>query len=167
MTIHLAVSGRARRSDARSTAPSTPVDLMSVSFAVGRRAPGVPPSPEDSARVGHMRRIAAARLRHCGLDALRPDVCLIVSELLTNAILHSGTTTICLDMTVRDGGLYLAVDDGMRGNSPAPRPVDDDDESGRGLALVGSVVQEHGGTWGADRAGRVWCSLSLPAEDAQ
>lgn len=141
-------------------------DLMHVSFAIAHRSLGTPPSPRDGARVGAMRRIAAARLRYCGLDALRDDVCLIVSELLTNAILHSGAVTVSLVMAVRDGALYLSVEDGMRGSVPAPSRYDLDAESGRGLALVGSVVQENGGSWGAE-AGAVWCRLALPVGESR
>ncbi|MGW8954748.1 ATP-binding protein [Streptomyces sp. NPDC055709] len=108
-----------------------------------------------------MRRIAAARLRYCGLEALTDDVMLIVSELLTNAILHSRTTEIGLRMTVRDGFLCITVADGMP-IRPEPRHVDENAESGRGLALVAALAKENGGDWGTSDEGReTWCSLSL------
>lgn len=168
MTTHLAVPGRARRNAARTAAStSRRVDLMSVSFSISARAPGAPPNREDSARVGHMRRVTAARLRYCGLDALRDDVTLIVSELLTNAILHSGTSTVGLVMAVRGGRVRLTVIDGMAGRPAMAGPVDEDTESGRGLALVDSVVQANGGAWGTQGAGRVWCELTVPAGEGQ
>ncbi|MFD4974845.1 ATP-binding protein [Streptomyces sp. NPDC058424] len=114
-----------------------------------------------------MRRIAAARLRYCGLEAMTADVMLIVSELLTNALLHSGTTEISLSIAVEGESLHIAVHDGMPGGA-APTTADDDAESGRGLLLVEALVKENGGTWGTSDAGATtWCSLTVPAKDRQ
>ncbi|MFF1627432.1 ATP-binding protein [Streptomyces sp. NPDC058251] len=127
---------------------------------VPRRGDG-PPRTEDAHQVGVLRRIAAARLRQCGLQELRADVMVLVSELLTNAVLHSGTREISLSLSVRGGFLHIAVTDGMPGN-PARKDLVDDDESGRGLALVEALVQEHGGTWGTSNAGaQTWCTLAV------
>ncbi|MET9731994.1 ATP-binding protein [Streptomyces sp. NPDC006458] len=113
-----------------------------------------------------MRKIAAAKLRHCGLDDLIADVMLIVSELWTNALLHSGTTEITLDLKIQAGFLHVTVDDGMPGY-PLSKPAEDDAESGRGLILVEAVVAERGGTWGANRDGaETWCTLALPSKKA-
>ncbi|MEV6400864.1 ATP-binding protein [Streptomyces sp. NPDC051907] len=111
-----------------------------------------------------MRRIAAARLRHCGLQEMTGDAMLIVSELLTNAVLHSGATEISLSVAVRDGFLHIAVRDGMPGCA-AQKAEDDDAESGRGLALVDALAAGRGGTWGTTDAGATtWCRLSVPSE---
>ncbi|MER5387218.1 ATP-binding protein [Streptomyces sp. NPDC002688] len=116
-------------------------------------------------RVGSTRRIAAARLRCCGLEAMTDDVTLIVSELLTNALLHSGTTEISLTITVRDGFLQITVRDGMAGCAERSE-VDEGAESGRGLALVDALVKENGGAWGTGDAGAVtWCRLVIPPGD--
>lgn len=111
-----------------------------------------------------MRRIAAAKLRYCGLDTMIDEVMLIVSELLTNAVLHSGTLEIALSLRLHNGVLYIAVIDGMPG-SARRRDVDDDAESGRGLTLVEALVNENGGEWGTRDAGAVtWCSLIVPED---
>jgi anti-sigma regulatory factor (Ser/Thr protein kinase) len=112
-----------------------------------------------------MRRIAAARLRYCGLEALTGDVMLIVSELLTNAVVHSGTGEISLNLAVRDGFLHVTVIDGVPG-SARRKDVANNAESGRGLALVEAVAKENGGTWGTSAGGaETWCSLAVPAEE--
>jgi signal transduction histidine kinase len=137
-------------------------DVMNESFKVGPYRGDALPRAEDAYRVGVMRRIAAARLRCCGFEALISEVMLIVSELLTNAILHSGATEISLNITVQDGSLHIAVRDGMP-CSAEPRHADTDAESGRGLVLVDALVQECGGAWGLSDAGAtVWCRLALP-----
>ncbi|MEU9270034.1 ATP-binding protein [Streptomyces sp. NPDC048251] len=121
-----------------------------------------PPRPQDATRVGIMRRIAAAKLRHCGLETLIDDVMVIVSELLTNAVLHSGTRQIALSLRVERGVLHIVVTDGMPGHARR-REVGDDTESGRGLALVEVLARENGGSWGTSNAGaETWCSLVLP-----
>jgi anti-sigma regulatory factor (Ser/Thr protein kinase) len=108
-----------------------------------------------------MRRITAARLRRCGLELMTDAVMLIVSELLTNAVLHSGGTEIQLSVTVRDGFLHIAVCDGMPGRAER-RPADGDAESGRGLALIEALVAESGGAWGTSDAGSTtWCDLTI------
>ncbi|WP_331734027.1 ATP-binding protein (plasmid) [Streptomyces sp. NBC_00080] len=123
-----------------------------------------PPRSQDATRVGALRRIAAAKLRYCGLDLLIDEVLLIVSELLTNAVLHSGTRQIDLSLCLEHGVLHIAVTDGMPGNAPR-KDVDGNAESGRGLALVDALVQENGGRWGTSGDGsETWCSLVVPPE---
>lgn len=139
-------------------------NVMSERFKVTARRGDAPPRAEDACRVGIMRRIAAARLRYCGLEAMTADVMVIVSELLTNALMYSGTTEIGLSIAVEGESLHIVVHDGMPGGA-APTTVDDDAESGRGLLLVEALVKENGGTWGTSDAGATtWCSLTVPAE---
>jgi len=136
--------------------------VLNERFRVTPRHGDDPLRAEDACRVGILRRIAAARLRYCGLEALHDDVMLIVSELLTNALLHSGSTQISLSITVENESLRIVVGDGMLGCAE-PKPADGTAESGRGLALVQALVQDKGGTWGTSDAGATtWCLLALP-----
>lgn len=138
-------------------------DVMTARFAVAPRPGGTRPPAGDAARVGAVRRIAAARLRYCGLDAMKDNVMLIVSELLTNALLHSGTTEISLSITAEGKSLRIVVRDGMPGNA-TPKAPGDKDENGRGLQLVKALVEESGGAWGtSDNGAETWCSLTIPA----
>ncbi|MFF7534534.1 ATP-binding protein [Streptomyces bobili] len=147
--------------------PSWRAEVMDAQFTIGRRS-GDAPAIEDACRVGIMRRIAAARLRCCGLQALTDDVTLIVSELLTNALLHSGTSEIRLKLTVEEGLLRIAVSDGVpSGMPPGPGPAGEDAESGRGLILVAALAQDQGGAFGiSDRGTTAWCTLALPPQEA-
>lgn len=149
------------------TAPHRGGDVLNERFRVTPRHDNEPPAAQDTCRVGILRRIAAARLRYCGLEALHDDVMLIVSELLTNAVLHSGTKQISLKITFEDGALRIAVGDGMPGCAE-PKPTDDAAESGRGLALVHALAEENGGTWGtSDDGATTWCRLNVPTKEAR
>lgn len=164
MTTHLAVPGGARRSADRTAATIARYNcLMSVAFTLEPGPPGAPSGHEDRARVRDLRRLAVDRLHAAGLDPLGDDVALIVSELLTNVVVHSGTNAASLDMAVLGDVLHLAVTDGMPGGREPAGSADPEAESGRGLYLVDCVVRANGGTWGTKDVGRVWCELPLPA----
>ncbi|MER6633688.1 ATP-binding protein [Streptomyces sp. NPDC000987] len=141
-------------------------DVLNETLRVAPRSSNGEPRTEDAIRVGIMRRIAAARLRYCRLQALHDEVMLIVSELLTNALLHSGTTQITLRITAEEGTLRIAVGDGMPG-AVAPKQAGAGAESGRGLFLVEHLVVENGGTWGTEDDGATtWCRLNVPTGQA-
>ncbi|MFD5662980.1 ATP-binding protein [Streptomyces hirsutus] len=139
-----------------------PHDRMSLCFEVSPPRAGSGITEGDARRVRMARRVTAARLRYCGLENLVDDVTLIVSELVTNAILHSGGTQITFTLTVDGGFLRITVHDGMPGR-PVVRDTDDDAEQGRGLFLVQCLIAAHNGTWGTvDDGATIWCSLALP-----
>ncbi|MFE4666640.1 ATP-binding protein [Streptomyces sp. NPDC056716] len=147
------------------TFPLRDTDLMNERIQIQPRGPGARPRPEDASRVGALRRIAAARLRWWGLEAVLDDAVLVLSELATNAVLHTGTPEVRVAMVTRDSYLCITVTDGMPGAATL-RPSDGSSESGRGLGLVAAIAAEHGGTWGVDGAGeRTWCRLALPGVD--
>jgi anti-sigma regulatory factor (Ser/Thr protein kinase) len=85
-----------------------------------------------------------------------PDVvALVVSELVTNAVVH-GRGDVSVDVVVAADGVRVEVADADPLMSPA-RPGDG--EAGRGLLLVSKVAQR----WGVRRepAGKVvWASVS-------
>ncbi|MFD3618706.1 ATP-binding protein [Streptomyces sp. NPDC058676] len=144
--------------------PLRDTDLMDQWIDVAPHRGNGPLRKADAHRVRVLRRIAAAQVRYYGLEDLIDEVTLLVSELVTNAVLHSGTVRVGLVMAVRDGFLHIDVIDGMAGHG-APRRVSANAESGRGLALVETVVKECGGTWGTSDAGaKTWCRLAVPEE---
>jgi signal transduction histidine kinase len=136
--------------------------VMNERIEVQPHRGGGPPRQEDASRVGAMRRIAAARLRFCGLEALIDEAMLVVSELVTNAVVHSGTKEVHVAMGLRDGFLDITVIDGMPG-AAKPQHASGNAESGRGLELVAAVAKENGGDWGTSDDGAVtWCFLTVP-----
>ncbi|MET8824835.1 ATP-binding protein [Streptomyces sp. NPDC004610] len=137
--------------------------LLDERIAVLPREPGSPPHPHNAHRVGILRRIATARLRLARLEELIAPAGLVVSELLTNALRHSGTQEIRLVLGIRDGFLCVVVIDGMSGAAKPRTSVDEDAECGRGLLIVDATAQEHGGTWGTTHDGaQTWCRFALP-----
>lgn len=93
------------------------------------------------------------------LDML-DDALLLISELVTNSVLHGGPP-IVLAVDCDGDGLHVRVRDGSPA-MPQGRPADDGAENGRGLTLVELLTD----TWGvepvADEHGtgkQVWFEL--------
>lgn len=89
---------------------------------------------------------------------------LIVSELVTNAVVHSNTTVISCALQL-DGSLLRVevTDQGTSCTSPVIRHAAVDEMSGRGLLLVSAVSE----TWGASPAipsgWTVWATVRTTA----
>jgi len=97
--------------------------------------------------------------RDWDLESLRSDCSLLVSELVTNAVLH-GAGPILLEIDRDDRGLRVAVanESAVGSASPSPRDASTVDQGGRGLAIVGAVAAR----WGTHRdevGTRVWFEL--------
>ncbi|MDQ1725000.1 MAG: hypothetical protein QOG52_2028, partial [Frankiaceae bacterium] len=87
--------------------------------------------------------LAAADLEDLTLDEAL-DVELVVSELVTNALLHVGLP-VTLAITVGDAGIRVQVHDSSRALPVRPL-VNDEAMTGRGLALINSLAHQ----WGVD-----------------
>lgn len=103
------------------------------------------PSRPESA--GTARRLAqSVSLRQWALPAgLTEHVVLLVSELVGNAVRHTGARTFGLRMARRRGRIRIEVRDPSRG-LPCLMPVGELDTSGRGLFLVDTLADR----WGVD-----------------
>ncbi|MGH3342751.1 MAG: SpoIIE family protein phosphatase [Carbonactinosporaceae bacterium] len=105
------------------------------------------------------RRFVHRTLMEWGITDFVDDAVLLVSELVTNAIVHAGTRTdvTCLRY---DGGIHVEVQDRhpSRGLPQTLLPADTDREGGRGLYLSARLAS----AWGVDytrTAKRVWFRL--------
>ncbi|MET9399054.1 ATP-binding protein [Kitasatospora sp. NPDC002965] len=138
----------------------------------------------DPAEVGRARRWVRSRLLNHGVDPDAPiaeTVVLVVSELVTNAVVHTGCPAVlrlCFPIgegpaeaapaagvreTATVGPLRVEVADASQA-APAPRHAgpDVDATNGRGLELVELLCDRWG--WYPDGAGkRVWCEISPDA----
>lgn len=109
--------------------------------------------PEGPAQARAAVLAVAGRL---GLAPLADDLALVVSELVTNAVLHA-RPPLELEIDVEDGGVTLVVRDGAP-DPPRPRGAGPSAEGGRGLHLVDELSQATGVA--PDPPGkRVWAAL--------
>lgn len=117
-----------------------PADTDTVRTAAFR----LDPVPESAGRA---RRAVRGLLADWGLGRLVEDVDLVVSELVTNALLHSGEETagaeepVRFELELRAGRLTARVVDSSP-LPPRPEEAADTAESGRGLVLVEALASD-------------------------
>ncbi|WP_405879793.1 ATP-binding protein [Streptomyces sp. NBC_01384] len=94
------------------------------------------------------RRRAARLVTEWGHPALSGDVALVVSELMTNALLHGSLRDrlIRVRITATDSVLRVEVSDPRGERLPCPRAAEGTDQFGRGLLLVGALAHR----WGSE-----------------
>jgi PAS domain S-box-containing protein len=119
------------------------------------------PRPE-SARLARLAVLGA--LTDAGRDDLADAATLLVTELVTNAIVHAHTT-IDLQITVGTHGVRVEVRDGSS-NRPTPRHYGTTATTGRGLELVSLLADRHGTEIDAGDGGgkAVWFELGRGPE---
>ncbi|MFH9981464.1 ATP-binding protein [Streptomyces sp. NPDC017179] len=104
----------------------------------------LPSLPESAAIARRITQVVV--LRQWGLSPkLAEDTVLLVSELVGNAVRHTGARVFGLRMRRRRGWLRVEVRDPSRG-LPCLMPVQELDVSGRGLFLVDKLSDR----WGVD-----------------
>ena len=95
----------------------------------------------DPRSVAHARRFARALLEEWGAPELRDNAALVVSELVTNAVVHTGTTAV-VDLRLDAQTLRVEVED-QHPSRALPTGVaspDGDAESGRGLLITSALA---------------------------
>ncbi|WP_232788900.1 ATP-binding protein [Streptomyces odonnellii] len=124
----------------------------------------------DPAEVGRARRWARSRLVGSGIGDDEPvaeTLILLISELVTNAVVHTGCPAV-LRMRFRPGGaeagtVRVEVADASA-CPPRPRHAEGDDTNGRGLELVDGLADRWG--WQPEGAGkRIWCEVDRLAPE--
>ncbi|WP_437097150.1 ATP-binding protein [Streptomyces sp. enrichment culture] len=104
----------------------------------------LPSRPESAATARRLTQVVI--LRQWGLGArITEDAVLLVSELVGNAVRHTGARVFGLRLRRRRGWIRVEVRDPSRG-LPCLMPVQDMDVSGRGLFLVDKLADR----WGVD-----------------
>ncbi|AXE86691.1 ATP-binding protein [Streptomyces sp. Go-475] len=126
----------------------------------------------DPAEVGRARRWARSRLTGSGIQADEPlaeTLVLLVSELVTNAVVHTGRPAVLRlslpPAATDEATVRLEVAD-RSGRAPVPRCAGDDATGGRGLALVDGLADRWG--WSVESTGkRIWCELDRCARSRE
>jgi anti-sigma regulatory factor (Ser/Thr protein kinase) len=117
--------------------------------------------PGDASAAGQARRFVARVLRAWSVDEDTVDNAeLCVSELVTNAVIHSGTTSSVTVQADREYVLVIVQDRGGRGAVRRPEELDPESVSGRGLTLVDALAS----AWSAEHSTdgtTVWFELAL------
>lgn len=120
----------------------------------------------DPAEVGRARRWARSRLIGSGMEDDEPlaeTLILLISELVTNAVVHTGCPAVLrmlfgtANPTGSAGTVRVEVAD-TSCRPPQPRHAEGEDTGGRGLELVDGLADRWG--WQPEGAGkRIWCEV--------
>jgi anti-sigma regulatory factor (Ser/Thr protein kinase) len=118
----------------------------------------------DPAEVGRARRWARSRLLGSGIEDDEPlaeTLILLISELVTNAVVHTGCPAVLRMLfgagTAEAGTVRVEVVD-ICARPPQPRLAEGEDTNGRGLALVDGLADRWG--WQPEGAGKsIWCEV--------
>ena len=119
------------------------------------------------------RRTSVAEARHRSLawlaqhpvarEATQTAV-LVVSEFVTNAVVHTGSTVISCTLQLGSGLLRVEVtDQGTGRTSPMLRHAAADDVGGRGLVLVNAVAEAWGAFPAVPCGWTVWATMRVTA----
>ena len=142
------------------------VALISVSASMPDvPSPDVIHIPRGGAAPGQARSHVLAQLQGRTTAAAAFDAALIVSELVTNSVLHADVgqgQAVILELATLDDRIWLSVTDAGSSLEPRMLPESRTTPGGFGLRLVNDLSY----AWGVQRdaAGRtrVWCELPLP-----
>lgn len=111
----------------------------------------------EPAAPQHARRLITRACADWRLDAIVPTAQLVVTELVNNAVIHSGERFL-VTVTLTDPGIHIGVHDSSR-QLPRLRPPERIDAGGgKGMALVQAFAHD----WGATpvKGGKVvWADL--------
>ncbi|HWU09415.1 MAG TPA: ATP-binding protein [Streptomyces sp.] len=120
----------------------------------------------DPAEVGRARRWARSRLVGSGMEDDEPlaeTLILLISELVTNAVVHTGCPAVLRMLfgpahpAGSAGTVRVEVAD-TSCRPPQPRHSEGEDTGGRGLELVDGLADRWG--WQPEGAGkRIWCEI--------
>lgn len=122
----------------------------------------------DPAEVGRARRWARSRLAGSGIgddEPLAETLILLISELVTNAVVHTGCPAVLRMLfgagAAEAGTVRVEVAD-ISSCPPRPRHAEGGDTNGRGLELVDGLADRWG--WQPEGAGKsIWCEVDRGA----
>jgi anti-sigma regulatory factor (Ser/Thr protein kinase) len=113
----------------------------------------------DVTHIAEARRFVGEHLSAHGCADVVPDAGLIVSELVTNALVHAGTDFTVTVEVGRDT-IVLRVADGSA-EQPVLRTLGIETAGGRGLGIVAALAGEWGVTTEPGGGKSVWASVPM------
>ncbi|WP_406861535.1 ATP-binding protein [Streptomyces sp. HUAS MG47] len=118
----------------------------------------------DPAEVGRARRWARSRLAGSGIgddEPLAETLVLLISELVTNAVVHTGCPAVLrmlFGAGVPEAGTVRVEVADASDCPPRPRHAGGEETNGRGLELVDGLADRWG--WQPEGRGkRIWCEV--------
>ncbi|MFD6531900.1 ATP-binding protein [Streptomyces sp. NPDC060184] len=120
----------------------------------------------DPAEVGRARRWARSRLEGSGIrkdEPLAETLILLISELVTNAVVHTGCPAVLRMLfgptgAPGAGGTVRVEVADASARPPKQRHAEGDDTNGRGLELVDGLADRWG--WMPEGTGKqIWCEV--------
>jgi anti-sigma regulatory factor (Ser/Thr protein kinase) len=152
----VAAGGRPRRRRGRSGSPLTqpPGPQPSVSM----RIPGGTGAPL------HARRSVLSRIVGQLTETAAADAALIISELVTNSVLHANVgphQTLAVECATLSDRLRITVTDPGSRLEPHLRPSDHEADGGYGLAIVAALSLAWGVMRDTEGTTSVWCEVPL------
>ena len=131
-----------------------------VSPAMEKRTFGFKATPESVPRA----REWVVELAEPFVDGERiPDLRLVISEVITNAVRHGGAGEMLVAVTPKRTFLCVQVTDTGDGFAPRPRAYEPDEDGGFGLFLVEQLTRR----WGLTRENnntRVWFEFDFAGD---
>ena len=117
---------------------------------------------EDPGAVSTARHHVVSRLKGGPFEGRADDAALVVTELVTNALLHAGAP-VTLHLATRGEILSISVQD-TSSQLPVAGPSGSESMTGRGLAVVDALAR----SWGARPCPEgkvVWCELGTDPDE--
>lgn len=128
--------------------------MTDVAHVLARESLAMQPLPQNVSRA---RRTVVETLLSTDRGDLADAAALVTSEIVTNAVLHTGSD-IWLTITVTSAGVLVEVED-HSSQLPTPRSYDAIATTGRGMALIDELVSEFGVRALQDDGKVVWFTL--------
>ncbi|MFI1868805.1 ATP-binding protein [Streptomyces jumonjinensis] len=145
------------------TGPMTPATDDSAAALTRQRTSYA----SDKTAPGRAREDVARCLHGWGLGHGQDALTVIASELVTNAVIHTGTRRISVSLRrTAQRTVRLTVTDSSPRVPATPDAAPEDDEHGRGLLLVDALASR----WGSQPTAtgkRMWAELDIPPEDGE
>ncbi|MEU2490908.1 ATP-binding protein [Streptomyces sp. NPDC007883] len=116
----------------------------------------------DEQDVAHARHMVVESLNSWQLGGMADAVELVISELVTNSVVHGDGACVSFTLEYAEHELLITVSDDSPHDFPAPQRPSTDAEHGRGMILVDHIAKEWGTQVNAN-AKSVWACLA--AED--
>ncbi len=114
--------------------------------------------------VGEARERLSAIAEHVVEDSRLPDLMLVISEVVSNAVRHGSLEgePVLLAVPPKEGYLCVQVTDSGAGLAPRPRATAPDEDGGFGFFLIEQLTKRWGFTRENSRT-RVWFEFGFAA----